>query len=296
MRSDVNESCVESNDVRDAFQDVGFVILRQLLPSSVVKDVRRELGEWVDRFALTLLEEGASDSLFAHESFEMRLIRILQNCPERTPRELRRELHLAGMFSLFVNPGLLDVVEGILGPEIRLYPNYTVRPKLPESSITEVPWHQDAAFTAAGHHGRDPNAGELSADRLRTVNVWTPLVPANRQNGCMQFIPGSHKLGIVPHVLRHFDYLEISDDVLKPCLAQAIDVAVDPGDVVLFSNLLFHVGLPNRSDAIRWSCDWRYQDARQSTMRSERGHMARSHGEPASVVRDASHWASLSFN
>ena len=29
-----------------------------------------------------------------------------------------------------------------------------------------------------------------------------------------------------------------------------------PGDVVLFSNLIFHSGSPNHSDAIRWSIDW----------------------------------------
>ena len=284
------------SEIGQRFDEDGFVILPGLMSASVVDDVRRELSGWVDRFADDLVAKGVIASRFEEQPFETRLINILRECPEKTPRELRRELHLAGLFGLFFHAGLLDVVECILGPEIRLYPNYTVRPKLPESAITEVPWHQDAAFTAAGRHGQDPNAGALSADRLRTVNVWTPLVPARRLNGCMQFIPASHKLGLVPHVERRFDYLEISEEVLGPRRSQAVDVAIDPGDVVLFSNLLFHVGLPNHSDSIRWSCDWRYQDARQSTMRSERGHLARSQAQPQNVVRDASHWASLNFS
>jgi ectoine hydroxylase-related dioxygenase (phytanoyl-CoA dioxygenase family) len=111
----------------------------------------------------------------------------------------------------------------------------------------------------------------------------------------MQFIPGTHTLGIVPHARKNRFYLEIAPEYLDPYLPQAVDVPLDPGDVVLFSNLLYHRGLPNASKEIRWSCDWRYQDATQPTLRKERGHIARSKRDPDSAVRDAAHWASLSF-
>ena len=38
---------------------------------------------------------------------------------------------------------------------------------------------------------------------MRMVNVWTPLVPAILENGYMQFIPGTHKLGVVPHAQKN---------------------------------------------------------------------------------------------
>ena len=110
----------------------------------------------------------------------------------------------------------------------------------------------------------------------------------------MQFIPGTHKLGIVPHEQR-LHYLEITREYLEPRLDQAVPIEVDPGDVVLFHNLLFHQGLPNHSGTIRGSLDWRYQDASQPTLRAERGHMARSRCDPASVVKSAEEWASRSF-
>ena len=53
---------------------------------------------------------------------------------------------------------------------------------------------------------------------------------------------------------------------------------------MLFSNLLFHQGLPNRSRTVRWNLDWRYQDARQPTLREDQGHIARS-PEPAGKRR-----------
>ena len=37
----------------------------------------------------------------------------------------------------------------------------------------------------------------------------------------MQFIPGTHRLGIVPHEKREY-YLEISAEVLEPRLSQAV--------------------------------------------------------------------------
>ncbi len=47
----------------------------------------------------------------------------------------------------------------------------------------EMPWHQDAAYPG-------------SIDLLK---IWMPLDPATLENGCLQFIPGSHLGGIEPH-------------------------------------------------------------------------------------------------
>jgi ectoine hydroxylase-related dioxygenase (phytanoyl-CoA dioxygenase family) len=129
---------------------------------------------------------------------------------------------------------------------------------------------------------------------LRMVNVWTPLVPARVENGCMQFIPGTHKLGAVPHEQREH-YLEIKREHLEPRLSQAVSIEMDPGDIVLFHNMLFHQGLPNRSKTIRWSLDWRYQDATQPTLRKENGHIARSQKHPERAVKSAEEWGGLTF-
>ena len=39
--------------------------------------------------------------------------------------------------------------------------------------------------------------------------------------------------------------------------------------------------------------DFRYQDAAVDTLRTTQGHLARSVSNPAAVVRDGEHWASL---
>ncbi len=283
------------SDVQDQLDQNGYVILKNVLEPNVVAAVKSAMTRYTNEVASELLSEGKVDQTFENEPFETRLLRLFENCRECAPGGLKESLHVPEMFGIFFHPRLLDLVETLLGSEIRLYPNYYVRPKLPEHDKTQVPWHQDAYFTAAGLHGSDPDAGDLTADKLRMVNVWSPLVPARPENGCMKFIPGTHKLGVVPHCDAGI-FSEVEETYLKPRLKDAVDIILDPGDVVLFSNLLFHTGQPNVTNTVRWSCDWRYQDANQSTMRDQRGHIARSRISPESVVRDAAHWATLSFS
>lgn len=265
------------------FNENGFSILQGVLESETLEAAKHECEALVDALALQRHAEGKLTNIFPDAPFEARLIRLYENYPDENPTIFRPELHREGFFGMFAHPTLLELAGVILGPEIRLYPNYSVRPKLPENKRTEVLWHQDAGYTSK------------EADVLRMMNVWVPLVPVDVENGCMEFIPRSHKWGVVPHEKDEY-YLRIHDDYIKPVEAEAVSIEIMPGDVVIFSNLLFHRGLPNRSSHIRWSLDFRYQDARQPTLRTTHGHLLRSHTTPESVVKDAKAWAELEFS
>jgi hypothetical protein len=56
----------------------------------------------------------------------------------------------------------------------------------PGDAGAETPWHQDEAYW-------DP------AFTYESLSIWTPLQEATLENGCMQFIPGSHRDGVLPH-------------------------------------------------------------------------------------------------
>jgi len=279
---------MDTEKIRQQFDDQGYVIFKGFLGQDVVHKARSGVERLVDQLAEKLLAAGKIPHLFKDEPFATRLFLLYKDHLDDMPKVLRRELHLPEFFYLFFHPRLLDLVEIVIGGEIRLYPNYSCRPKLPEWEGTEVLWHQDGGYTLK------PGISDKEVEALRMVNVWTPLVPARVENGCMQFIPGTHKLGNVRHERRKY-YLEIADEYLKPRVHQAIDIELDPGDVVVFHNLLFHRGQPNRSQGIRWSFDWRYQDATQDTLRAEVGHLARSRRHPASAVQSAEEWARLTY-
>lgn len=49
-----------------------------------------------------------------------------------------------------------------------------------------TPWHQDEAYW-------NPSM------QYHSLSVWMPLQPATPENGCLQFVPGSHEWEIVEH-------------------------------------------------------------------------------------------------
>ena len=56
----------------------------------------------------------------------------------------------------------------------------------PAGSGAPTPWHQDEAYW-------EPNVN------YHSLSVWMPLQEATLENGCMVFVPGSHRQEIAPH-------------------------------------------------------------------------------------------------
>ncbi len=72
----------------------------------------------------------------------------------------------------------------LLGPKARFVSDSFFHKPAHTDAVT--PWHQDEAFT-------DP------CIEHREVNFWVPLQPVSLENGCMQFIAGSHLGPVLPH-------------------------------------------------------------------------------------------------
>ena len=77
-----------------------------------------------------------------------------------------------------------ELARQILGPDATFHIDHTLCKPPVDGAVT--PWHQDEAF-------RNPSYD------YSEISVWMPLQPVNEVNGCMEFIPGSHEWGILPH-------------------------------------------------------------------------------------------------
>jgi len=103
----------------------------------------------------------------------------------------------------------------------------------------ETPWHQDEAYW-----------GEQM--RYNSFSMWIPLQEATLENGCMQFIPGSHKSEILPHHSIGHDVrvhgLEMDD---LPDAAKAVACPIPAGGCTIHNNRTMHYAGPNRSDIPR---------------------------------------------
>src|SRR3982074_1442495 len=79
-------------------------------------------------------------------------------------------------------PEVLDAVEDLIGPDIRLF-HLTVGPR--EGGWgAYVSWHQDATYFAL--------------EPACHVTAWVALTDAPVEAGCMEVVPGSHRLGQLP--------------------------------------------------------------------------------------------------
>lgn len=110
----------------------------------------------------------------------------------------------------------------------------------PPHNAAATPWHQDEAYW-------DP------AKDYSSLSVWIPLQPATKVNGCMHFVPGSHKLEIVPH-------RPIGDNPLTPGLevepgafdfSAAVACELPTGGATFHHGRTLHYTPPNNSDDFR---------------------------------------------
>lgn len=142
------------------------------------------------------------------------------------------------------HPGILDHIEEVLGPNLMCWAMYFWY-KEPHNT-KYIPWHQDAVYW--------PMEPRIN------MTAWVALSPTFKENGCLRIIPGSHKSW------RDEDYTDLdsaaqfgrglsADQVDE---SQAIDLEMNPGDVVFFSEATLHSSTTNISDTPRVACSIRY--------------------------------------
>ncbi|HEV3252578.1 MAG TPA: phytanoyl-CoA dioxygenase family protein [Puia sp.] len=105
-------------------------------------------------------------------------------------------------------------------------------------------WHQDYGYWYKNQF--------LFPDQL--VSVMIALTEANKANGCLQVIRGSHKLGRVNH---GFAGEQVGADMVMVGHAlmtmEQVYVELQPGDALFFHSNLLHRSEANLSEAPRWS-------------------------------------------
>lgn len=133
---------------------------------------------------------------------------------------------------------MLDVARYFLGDDIFVkFNSVFVKPARTGSA---TPWHQDNGLW------RD--------DETAPFNAWMALDPAMRENGCMQFVPGSHKTEIVPHVLYEDSiHGELPREYVKDMIQKhgIRHIEMEPGGVVCWHSSLWHYSPPNPSSKSR---------------------------------------------
>ena len=143
-------------------------------------------------------------------------------------------------------PALLDAVESIIGPDIRLLATHFFCKYGPEERF--VAWHQDVTYW-----GIEPP---------EALTAWFAVDASDTGNGCMRVIPGSHLGGVRHHgkSAAEGNLLSINQEVPVTTEEEssAVDLVLAPGQISLHDGALIHGSLPNRSTRRRCGLTLRY--------------------------------------
>lgn len=162
-----------------------------------------------------------------------------------------------------------DITADLAGGAVKFY-HAKINFKLPEGGA-EIGWHQD--WPVFPH------------TNTNIVALSVPLNPSRAGNGCLQTIPGTHRLGLRSHWAGGQYVLYCNASITPEELALAQNSELDPGDIVAHHGLTVHGSGPNLSDAIRTTLIIQYAVADAFAYTApvidsrHRNHMVR--GEPA---------------
>ncbi|MEM7213093.1 MAG: phytanoyl-CoA dioxygenase family protein [Pseudomonadota bacterium] len=278
------------------FQSQGYLVVENLVDERTLGRVRGEYGVLMDQLYDRWHSQGRVPRLHGGAGFWEKLEQcILGGFDWYQPFDISlphadidddTPMHLGpAVFEMVTAPGILDLVEQLIGPEITSNPIQHVRIKPPERTvgadesrahIVSTDWHQDMGVTLE------------EADDTRFVTVWLAVTDATVENGCLQVAPA--RADLLPHCA--MKQVGIARDFLPE--DDVTPAPVGAGGAVIFHPLTPHASLPNLSDGFRWSFDLRYNVTGQPSGRSHfPDFVVRSRKDPSSELGDWKEWRAL---
>ena len=223
------------------FQEHGYVRLGPLMSASELSALRERIDAlMLGRIAtegITFQLDGAGDEYAGLPAHAL-------GSPKETLAYRRvDELHHDALFLGYMqHPVCRQITRRYIGEDVSVFRSMFMNK--PASSGTVLPWHQDIGVG----WGLDGNP---------VTTVWTALDDATTATGCMQIVPGSHKLGI----LNEGHYASEEDQATHCTHDQVMDFEVEAGEAVLIHNWLLHRSGINRTDRPRRAFSAAYMPA-----------------------------------
>lgn len=206
------------------YQKNGFVKIEQLLQPDEVEELRALTDEAIEGDVLDRSKVGAA----GYSAVFLQKVNMW-----RKAEQFRK-------FTL--SKRIADVAARLMEVDkVRVWHDHLMV-KLPEKTSKATDWHQDFPYWPM-----EKSAGSA-------MSVWIPMQDVTVENGCMWFVPGSHKFGMHEVVPLGQDGIE---DVLQLAEKKGfknlekVPVPLSKGDVTFHCGLTFHYAGPNKSDGRR---------------------------------------------
>jgi ectoine hydroxylase-related dioxygenase (phytanoyl-CoA dioxygenase family) len=222
--------------LRDQLEREGYLFLRSLLPKDAVLEVRRDFTALLASNGLLRFGTDPMDALADPDAEELH--------PEWSNMDVCAQFtRLESFNTISHHPAIINLLERIFGETPLPHGRLNSRLKFPKAEADSAQSHQDYLYIQGSK---------------RTVTCWFPVGDCPQEIGGLAVIRGSNHAGLLP--TRWIDSAQRIREVIledpNPVWTQG-DFAL--GDVLIFTCMTVHRGLPNSSDRVRMSCDFRYQ-------------------------------------
>lgn len=231
-----------------SYKEHGYLLVKGLFQRAEIDVIRNEAKQVfiAQMHRLNLLQtDDVSEAMFERgmaELFDADL-QTFTNCGKQVQ-------HLISLHRLSLDERVVRAIVA-LGLE---FPNVSTRPVLSFNSRRLA--KKEVYWRLSSHQDWRSMQGSLDA-----IVVWVPLVDINQSLGALGIVPGSHKLGLLQSEMSD-GYGHIEDSMST---VEAVPVEVEGGDALFFSAFLVHQSGTSITDAIRWSCHFRYNNLREPT-------------------------------
>ena len=158
---------------------------------------------------------------------------------------------------IMCSPSLVDPVKAILGDDVLLMAaSFFIKEP---NSPAFISWHQDLTY--------------WGYEDVSEVTAWVALTEASKENGCMWFVPGSHKQELVDHqdTFEEANLLSRGQNITAHVdEAEAVAITLQPGEMSLHHGHMFHSSKPNTSRDRRIGLALRYVSPSMSQVSGQR--------------------------
>ena len=205
------------------FRREGFAVVRAFLSSDEIERIHCQMEQYVRDVVPTLPRE---EVFFEDKS------------DQSTLKQLSRINQRDGYFQeLFTGPRLTGLARDLLGADVTPHAMQWLN-KPGGAASAPTPPHQD------GYYFRiRPN---------EAITFWLALDPVDEGNGCVRYLPGSHRGGVRPHERSQtLGFSQAIVDYGDAERSREVAVTAQPGDLIAHHSLTVHRAGPNRSNRPR---------------------------------------------
>lgn len=234
---------------RQKYLETGFLVLKGIIDVSLLDRISQEIS---DLFTIQLRRLGQPVTPgYSREAFRENATRLLATDVAAYINTARLTQSLPSIHRLLICDTVMDVASK-LGIE---FPVISTRPSIHiASNDLRIPngYHKSPAH-------QDWRAMQGSLD---SIVFWIPLTEVNATSNPMEFVPGSHAMGLL-NTVQHIMTPEVSDPRITE--DKYVPMLVSPGDAIFFSSFLVHRTSERDDGLVRIALSGRLNNALERT-------------------------------